>query len=78
MVIEQSKQSRFQKWFNRFFGIGEKEKTPLVIKRRLRPWQQGGGYGFGKPAWMRSERVMADWNKPKAGKVERQLRREVA
>lgn len=68
MATEISKQSKFSKWFNRFFGLTEEKKPLVTTKARIKPWQQGGGNGFGKPAWMRSERVIADWNKPKARK----------
>jgi len=53
MIIEQSKQSKFQRWFDKFFR--KEEKPAVKVKAKLRPWQQGGGYGFGKPAWMRSQ-----------------------
>ena len=65
--VEISKQSKFSKWFNKFFGVGQKKEAPKV--NVMRPWQQGGGYGFGGTRSRTiSAKVLADWNKPRLPK----------
>ena len=56
---------KFVKWvFNA--GLPQERKAEPPKKE----WQKrsGGGGCFGKPAWMRSQKVMEDWNKPRKKK----------
>jgi hypothetical protein len=57
--VEQSKTSKFQRFFNKVFGLSEpeqvKEEPKEKIISRVHKYVPPGG-AFGKPRWIRSKR----------------------